>query len=71
MRGEFSTKDDTGKAMYKFIARGPKNETVVYIFALKENNQWTIKEETAIVPGDKNAKKILLYGVENYIHFGS
>lgn len=63
VRGGVHFAGTSGRAFYKFKAVGPNGVAVVTVVALKDEGEWTIKEELAVVPHDKfDNTRILLQG---------
>ena len=62
-RGGVHVAGKAGRAYYKFKAVGPNGDAVITVVAIKDQGQWSIQEELAVVPHDKIGNtRLLLQG---------
>lgn len=60
VRGGVHLAGETGRAYYKFKAVGPEGVAVVTVVAMKEQGQWNIQQESAVIPHDSAKNTALL-----------
>lgn len=74
LRGGVSQKAEHGIAYYKFTAKGQWQTAAIVVEAIKQNGEWVLKQQIALVPNmgaNKGNSQLLLYGQKGYINYRS